>query len=464
MVKDIDLRNRDETAAYIRRIEYNWKAAQETLHQEQKMWEKEKADFLANDKHCRELCEKILAKDRREAKLGYEYSWSNLSIRELCMKASEFFDKYNSDRSAAMFQVQSRYEEALKRIDELEAQISALQDENLEISSQGVALIIEEGKDFTDDEGRIVNIAETIKMCEEYKVSSSSIPTYESSEKSKLLKEHRTKEYLASLEIVANLEGKLTPDMWIVIEKMGRRGVSKTTDIIKECGLAGVAEKNTRKCLDTLEGLNIVECQKLTAAFPSAFSIYKLTDNCGKQIFENHFQTRVRESEWEKIVKEHDNVFHGYGIMQIADLLRASKKFVNVTEFNRDKPISIDDGAGFFVPDIILEAGNKAKLYIEYETGNSNSRDIALKLTKMSQCASYIMIIVKSQAAILSKYNTVAEKWVKANPQWANLDKKGLYITTPTYMKDNIKSDKFNDMFKYRYDFAMGRIIERPVK
>lgn len=458
-MSEINLNDKKEVAAYIKRLEFNWTTSRQSNEELQKEADALKAKIATQEKQTRELCELILAKDHSEARLGSEYAWDKLSIRELIDKSKKCFIEYNDKKKQLLTDLQDKYEQLEADSETLSNRIVHLQEEADKAKTSGIALIVEENTDIaSNNEDRWLNINKTIEMCKEYRVSTSSIPIKEADNKANKIKEDRVKEQLANLESIAKLEKAITPNMWTVMQIIGQDGKSTMVDIIGECEKKGIIEANARSACSSLVDTAIATTAVVSTSLAPKFTVFKLTDECGKKIYESRYNKEPCESEWEMVVREHDNLNHGYGIVQLAGQLRRSGLFIIVNEANRKNPIPVGNGK-FFIPDIVIET-KKAKGYIEYETGECTKSAIIDKLSKMAALTKHIQIVVKTRTAIVNKYIPAIKEWLSKNTEWVNQKGCSIWLSTPKYIQNLKEPQKVVQLFCFKYSFEKNDFIE----
>ena len=96
---------------------------QEQIRIKEGAWKAKEAHYKHVDKLTRELCEKILARDRNEMVLGREYSWAKLDTEDLVLKADASYRTYNANRSELLQKIMDVAETRRAQIESLEDQI-----------------------------------------------------------------------------------------------------------------------------------------------------------------------------------------------------------------------------------------------------------------------------------------------------------------------------------------------------
>ena len=110
-------------------------------------------------------------------------------------------------------------------------------------------------------------------------------------------------------------------------------------------------------------------------------SVYKLTD-IGARLYRKRYDKVPVESEIDRVRKEHDNLEHGYGIMDLERVLSECGRYREVHIFNRSRAITVS-GNRKYVPDVVaLPVQGNFTEYIEYERGFHTQPDFNAKCNK----------------------------------------------------------------------------------
>lgn len=158
-------------------------------------------------------------------------------------------------------------------------------------------------------------------------------------------------------------------------------------------------------------------------------------------------------SEIEKIIAEHDNLIHGYGIKFIADLLREKGEFSEVNDMNRKRPIEIGSGKSY-IPDLVCIDENGHTDYIEYECVNHTQTAFNAKCNKMSKITNVLNFVVPNADSIAKIRNEIS-KWIE------NRGARSLsHITVRVTGACQLKDAEFNDNRTWKLVFKPGKRIE----
>lgn len=422
------------------------------------------------EKHARELCEMILAKDREEMVLGNSRTWSTFTTDELIAKAKAGFVKYNLKRTDTLNKIMAIAEQRGQELDSLRDQISQMMttaniasltsitaDDLLQkakeeeqrkaalqktpastqvaVSSGRIEAIIEEDGDFDDSE------AEAIQHMQDVQHRAQMAPTKTKISRSKKKQEAMTQaENNAAMPWMMDLN-KITKEWteieWFVIEEIGKTGVAKATDI-SDRGIQqfGNEKKSAiARALCALKDSGITHGQSICLPIKKKISVYYL-EAPGVKIFKEHFGIDPVESETVRIMKDHGSLDHGYGIMELQQALIETNRYSEVIMYTRHKPFDVVVGGRKYkyIPDLICKASSFTD-YFEYETGTTKQDEFNQKCSKMCQITKFLNFVVPNQPTA-KKLVGQFDKWIESRGV-ASL--KGIVIRIGTSL--SIKND-----------------------
>lgn len=393
-----------------------------------KAWKQyEQRQDVVND-HARKLCEKILAKDKKEMTLGNAKSWHSYSTDDLILKAMDSFDSYVSDNIKLIQQLFDVAEDRGRKLDALKEQIAAMVtgsnmsassvEEIIEESEQKskdniakdkapnavkkaaaegkIELIIEEDSDASDDELR--NYIDMRERALETQLTPRSIPVANSTRKEKMMK--KAEEAAAQIHIVdiENYINKCSDKEWEVLEAIGTCGISRLKDIAEYINNShGTLIATVRRAINSLVAMNAITEERVSLPLSSQSKFYCLSD-MGKRIYKHHFSQNPVVSELESVIAEHDNASHGYGILEVEKVLIESGKYKSVSSSNRNNPIPVKvNGESLkFIPDIIAKTDRYTE-YFEYEMGTHNQVNFNIKCEKMCRVTKFLNFVAPNR-------------------------------------------------------------------
>lgn len=423
--------------------------------------------FDVVEKNVRELCEDILAKDPKEMKLGIEYSWDKIELLELIRKSKSAFHVYISARKDILERMADLCEERGNQIESLKLQIQKLLEEptartltmeELEkrcnevkekeemmtklspkmqekVASGKIELIETEANDpVINEEMDVVVDAEDMEdELIRKKLMSSSIPGTDhrrTFQAAKSKRKERANKY--ALEDYDDTLKQLSDEDKMLIRIIGTKGYSLYSDIYTEISkeMPEITNGKTRSSLKFLVGCQILQEEKVKVKTTISFFYFSIK---GSRIFEILFQEKPIMSMAEKLIAEHDNLVHGYGIFLTAEILKENERFRNVNIWNRKHPLKIREGMSY-IPDIICTTLDGKQMYIEYECGNHTQTNFNGKCNKMLNFTNTLNFIVPNRKGE-EIINSQVRKWID-NKGIEALNYVKIRVTSAAIIKD----------------------------
>lgn len=431
------------------------------------------AKHKSENKHFRELCEMILAKDKDEMVLGKEYSWDELSNFEICQKAVASYTKYNHERNIAVKMILAKFEKQGEELDGLKLQFArmlngekmsseeankilddpskVIRDEKAKEKmdnvfkkaekENGINVVIEEDSDITDGEveASVSDLATNI----EYQLTPSAPKIIPAPEKVKA-KENKKKELIErDMYKIKDVMDKLNDTDWLIIEVLGSLGCSLRKDIINNCEKLGKQREtnsayttiayNLKKLSNTPDLLTVDKIQLPEAGRVSIIQL----DRVGRMIYEYRFDKAPVKSEAKLIQAEHDNLTHGYSIVSLGQSLLHTNRYKKVSVMNKKHAIevTVDNQKTVYVPDLICFDKNGETIFYEYELANHNMRNFRFKCDKMKQIMSVLRFVVPSKT-VAELLKPKINNWIKETGQKRLKNTKVLVYTYKSVIDD----------------------------
>lgn len=455
---------------------------EEEISEKNKVIEKKRVEFAHTEDLIRDLCTTILAKDRNEMVLGKPYTWKKLSLNDLITKAKNSYKEYTLERSRILGETldlaETRRQEAESLADQLaqlmqnatltgadsdivqEAQksvdkIKAPNALKEAAQSGGVEMLIEDDKDaLYEANGEMKTMEELMNIAEEVAISANAVPVVPSSKKNNRLEQARENAMLAHVVDLQKYIDEFNDEMWAIVEIIGSLGIPKYNDIeakIKE--KYDMKDSKIRTAIKALSNMRVVSQTKINLPLSPNVFLFNLTD-IGQRIYKSKFNQKPVQNELDRVIAEHDNAEHGYGILDIEKVLKEKGYYQEISSFNRSNPIQLGNGKSF-VPDLVCKRG-KFTEYIEYERGHHTQNDFNAKCNKMAQVTRYLNFVVPNQDTVKTIMRQV-DSWAEKRGQ-KSLEGIKLRISTSFAIR---KSDEKGIMWIVEYDFRQGL---KPVK
>ena len=439
----------------------------------------------------RDLCVKILGKDRGEMKLGVDYTWNKVDTETLIADALKSYKKYCESRTEDLQRLHDyaigfadKYHDAVAEIESLQQTIDARDVPKDGISDQSISGAVNAA--YKDKAQKMIQGFETDNV--QYDDEEEEATTKVVTESAKMGAEAVTEELMQKAR--ANVERKvlatatpsstreakiehakidqITPDVRMLAETvqadeaekaillvMGE-GICKRTKIIKE---SGIPQTNATRAISRLITQKLVHTEEISYADISRSRIDYLT-LMGKQVYRIISGNYPGEAECIKIKNRHKGYDHGYGIQACLELLDKTGMYKSKTMFKN--PINLGDGT-FFTPDIVAQLkdeyvrGENAVDIFEYECMNQGDMDYISKLNKMALVSDEINIILNN-ATKHNDMQTIMYQWAQRRKNNPEFKKKYLRLTSYGRFKQKIKSGApFDDWW-----FVSGYLDDFP--
>ena len=444
-------------------------------------WKAEEERFKKVEDLARKLCEMILAKDHTEMVLGENRSWYSTPIDELILRAQKSYKSYNQETTRILNAIQDEAERRRSKIEGLEDQIQQylagsgfvapigkmepdpepgdeLAPEIRPAANPGkIELIIEEAGDGSDDEEDVRAISELIEISEQTKLSTNAVPVSDAVQKVRTMERERESAMMAHMIDLAELEKRFNDLMWTVLSVIGGVGVAKYPEIERKTAEADKSAVKTkiRTATQELFKMKVLDQQSLNLPLTPRVLVYKLTD-VGIRLYRKRFDKMPVESEVDRVRREHDNLEHGYGIMDLEKVLTESGRYREVHIFNRDRAINVS-GNRKYIPDVIaLPVKGNFTEYIEYERGFHTQPDFNAKCNKMCKVTRFVNIVAQNRTVLLKKIRPQVETWIKERGI-ESMKNIRIRLTTPTELRTADPADAWLIV----YDLSKGA---EPIK
>ena len=259
------------------------------------------------------------------------------------------------------------------------------------------------------------------------KVTPKSIRSFHSPKEAKRRKEMRkeVEDELYSTKY-KDIIAKMSDMHWDILRIMGTTGHSRSNEIVKilidEYMDKGQIISNSQAFgkLPDMEKIGLLVRQEVKTPF-SIIKVAFLTAE-GAYLFKKHFENeQYHLAEYDRLIKEHTTLEHGYGIMMCAEKIQEikidkKKIYARVDIWNRKKAISVGGADGQsnikYIPDIVCIDTMNNKTYIEYELNHHIDTELYNKCNKMVQVGiDKINFIVPNKSTAQSMCERLI-KWV----------------------------------------------------
>lgn len=452
----------------------------------EQVWKGIEKDLKDEIAAMRRFLERILAKSPEEigASFGQECSWGALSTRELLNKAAAAYDQYNLKRTELLRKLQAISEERSQTIENLITQNAVLREELQQAPSRrsegestaqpersgkpvpaqtmnrvslplqkavdegGVAIEIEEEEEDISRED-IEQLAEVgaigavrTAIDNGLKISSAQIATQKIQDKVR----EKTGRILYDAEDVRK---RMCDRHWCTLMYIGNTGNDAVKDIavavIEACakgeikyagqddsGLPNFGLSTIRTSIKELCSMQLLIEE--TIPLPNGRKQVCRLSDLGVVFYKEGSSGKTPvQSQCEKIAIEHDNLEHGYGILELAKLLEEHGDYASVSTNRTENTIKRNDFV--YIPDVVAVSkkrtrrGAPIKHYFEYERNTHHTTDFHIKLNKMAMVTSRLYFVTPNQDAVEGIKKKV-DSWIKSRGSGISSMDHTVYITS----------------------------------
>lgn len=465
---------------------------QEAAQNKEEHMKAEIARYRHIEESARNLCVKILGKDRGEMVLGVDYTWNKVETEDLIADALKSYRKYCEERTAHLQKLHDyamdyadKYHEAQEELEALQQTIDAdsVAKDNItkeQFAEAAKKMYAEKTKkmlkgfesdnvQYDDDEEEERNsVIKTSQKMGVEAVQNELMRKAQQNEEKRILSSNAKTNNTKALKIEREKIDQITPDIRLLAEKTEQdekektlllvigEGVSKQNKIIKE---SGIDSATALRALNRLNSKSLIDMEEISYADISRAKIYYLT-LAGKQVYKLITDQYPGEAECIKIKNRHKGYEHGYGIQAVLELLDKTGMYKSKTMFKN--PIDLGNGT-YFVPDIVAylkdeyARGENTVDIFEYECMNQADLDYVAKLNKMALVSNEINIILNNATKHVDM-QTIMYNWAQKRKN--NPDYKNKYLRLSSYGR--IKSKIKNNAPFDEWWFASGYLDDFP--
>jgi len=273
----------------------------------------------------------------------------------------------------------------------------------------------------------------------------------------------KTKEVVIHTVNLMEYEAQFNDVMWKMVEVIGKSGAARYPEIEKRVKeeISDFVKNRLRVAANELVKMKILDKTELHVPLMPMVVLYALNEISVK-LFKNKFKATPVQSEMKKVIKEHDNLEHGYGILSVGQLLADKSAFKDVIAFNRSIAINIGDGRKY-IPDItgITEEGER--IYFEYERGTHTQKDFNEKCNKMCRVTESLNFIVQNKDILEKRLFPQVKEWIKSRGGQRGLQNITIGLTTPVELRKCNLSDE-SWLIVYNMDVSDTPVINKMQK
>lgn len=205
----------------------------------------------------------------------------------------------------------------------------------------------------------------------------------------------------------------LTELMWNYIFILGDKGLNEYPEIKTE-----IVRISDKKISDTavynahnsLLSSGIISAEKIRTG--SRWFLGVELTQLGNQIYIDKFGRAPVETEMKALVREHDNLRHGYAIKDATRMLTDTGKYKSISTRRRTNTINLDGGRRC-IPDIVC-CGEGVIDYYEVDCGNHRQSEFDDKCNKLKSITKNLFFIAPTREDMFNKLKPQIEKWISS--------------------------------------------------
>lgn len=201
-----------------------------------------------------------------------------------------------------------------------------------------------------------------------------------------------------------------------------------------------VSDDSIRRSIQYLDWNELIQTNEVNTGV-RRFKIHRLAPN--GYLFANHvFHKEPVESEYNRFIREHASVHHGYLIKDVKKILADKEIYDDISTERSKNFFRIGNGMAC-IPDVVCKNG-KERVYYEVECGTHKQQDFNYKCSKLTALTCKIIIIGQNRKIVGGILKRQVETWI--DKEWDALIKKDVevYLTTISDLK--------NDKWTYCYN------------
>lgn len=382
----------------------------------------ERTDAVFND--CRKFCMKILRDDILKGRF-VEAELKALPLKDLMIVAEAAYYHKKKEQTELYEKILEKFNEKREQITTLSQQLSQAQIRLAQIAAGDGTLATLPDAETEDPSLRRVSayvIADNSRTGDNIPaVDESSLNPHLQNALDDVVEPIVKAAEESRLKAPINFEdirNKLDAVMLKILEVMGKQGVCEYPEIKVETmkGFSGgdiPAISTINSAIGRLKMLNIItEGQKINSGL-RWFYIFELTPEVGVPLFIDEFGRSPVENEVKKLIREHDNIKHGYLIKESSVVLSTRFDYDSVCTSRKANTIKLPNGRRS-IPDIICSNRSGTIDYYEVECGNHTHADFNDKCNKLIQITTDIRFVVPSVDVLEKKLIPQVQAWMKS--------------------------------------------------
>lgn len=212
---------------------------------------------------------------------------------------------------------------------------------------------------------------------------------------------------------VEEIKQVLTELMWNYIFVLGSKGLNEYPEVKAE-----ILRVSERKASDSaiynahnsLVASGLITAEKIRTG--SRWFLGVELTQLGVQIYIDKFGKHPVESEIKALIREHDNLHHGYAIKDASRMLSDTGRYKSISTHRRANTINLDGGRRC-IPDIVC-CGDGIIDYYEVDCGNHKQSEFEDKCNKLKSITKNLYFVAPTRDNMLTKLKPQIEKWISS--------------------------------------------------
>lgn len=210
---------------------------------------------------------------------------------------------------------------------------------------------------------------------------------------------------------IEEIKKAMTDIMWMYLFVLGAKGLTEypeiKTEIIKSMGKK-TSDSAVYNAHNGMVVSGIVTADKIRTG--SRWFLGVELTQLGSQIYVEKYGKAPVEPELRALIREHDNLRHGYAIKDASRILMDTRRYKSISTRRRANAINLDGGKKC-IPDIVC-CGDGIIDYYEVDCGNHRQSEFDDKCNKLKSVTKNLYFIAPSREIMLDKLKPQIEKWI----------------------------------------------------
>lgn len=215
--------------------------------------------------------------------------------------------------------------------------------------------------------------------------------------------------------------------MWDYIKVIGETGLTEyseiRTEVIRRYDRKP-SESTVYNAHNSLLASGLITAEKVVAG--SRWFLATELTQLGTQLYTEQYKKAPAESEMKRLIREHDNVRHGYAIKDVSRILTDTGRYRSVSTKRRANTITLD-GNKRCIPDIVC-CGDGQIDYYEVDCGNHQQADFEDKCNKLKSITKNLYFVAPTRDEMMERLKPQIEKWIASCGGPLALSKSGVMV------------------------------------